>query len=215
MFGKIFLVFTAVVSVLLAGVSIVAFFAVPGMGQAMKKLPDYSFEPQAGERITWNVSRRLGDQGPVASNVNAFDAVLKARADMQRIVQEESRQVTDLLSTVNQQLELFEAEQQQDVQAMDERVTALESDAEVYQQKVQEKSVEFQNLSAQARDKRSETSLLREDVVRLQAELEELRTHQYELLERRRTLMDQWLRIQLNNQTLEQREAQIVQQMVP
>ena len=209
------LIFTAVVSVLLAGVSMVAFFAVPGMGLAMEELPDYSFEAQAGETITWNVTRRLGDQGNVVSGVNAFDAVLKARTDMERGLQDDTNDMTGRLSTVNKQLELFKAEQQQDVEAMTARVTQLESVAAEYEQQVRDKSGEFQDVSDQARRIRDETARRRQDVARLQVELEELRTHQFELRELRRTLTDQLLRIGLDNQNLQQREDEIRQQLVP
>ena len=215
MFGKTLLIFTAVVSVLMAGISMVAFFAVPGMGLAMEDLPDYSFEEQAGEKTTWNVTRRLGDQGNVVSGVHAFDAVLKARTDMQRILQEDTANKAARVNTVNEQLELFKAEQEQDVAAMTARVAHLEALAVDLEQQVRDKSGEFQDLSGQARRIRDETARRREDVARLQAELEELRTHQFELRELRRALTDQLLRIELGNQNLEQREDQIRQQLVP
>ena len=213
MFGKILLVFTTVSSVLLAGVSIVAFFAVPNMDLAMKELPDYTFEPQFGNTVTWSVTHRLGDKKNVASGVTVFEAVLDARDDLKQTLQKKSGEMTDLLSTVDKQLQSNSEEQELDVEAMTRRGKELDIDAVGLEQQIKDESVEFQDLSVKARVIRDETAGRREDVARLRAELEELRTHQFELRSLRRTLMDQFLRIRLNNQTLEQREDQIRQQL--
>ena len=71
-----------VASVLLAGVAMVAFFAVPGMQPAMAELSDYSFEQVVGEKVTWSVERLIDNPSPVTSNATAFKAVVSARNDM-------------------------------------------------------------------------------------------------------------------------------------
>ena len=213
MFGKIFLVFTAVVSVLLAGVSIVAFFAVPGMQPAMAELNDYSFEAQAGEKITWSVTRRLGDKGTVSQNSTAFEAVDKARADLKQKLQKESSAMGEELTEVNRQFDLIATEQFQDVDAVTRRIADLETVAVSYQSQIIKKSGEFQDLSVKEQITRDKMTSRRRDVVRFQAELEELRTHLYELVELRRTLKEQLLRIKLDNHNLEQREDQIRRQL--
>jgi protein tyrosine phosphatase (PTP) superfamily phosphohydrolase (DUF442 family) len=212
-FGKIFLVFTAVVSVLLAGVSIVAFFAVPGMQPAMAELNDYSFEARAGEKITWAVTRRLGDKGTVSQNSTPFDAVIKARADLKQKLQTQSSAMSEELTEVDRQYELITTEQSQDVDAVKRRIAELETVAANYQRQTIMKSGEFQDLSVKERITRDEMTSRRRDVVRFQAELEELRTHLYELVELRRTLTEQLLRIKLDNHNLEQREDQIRRQL--
>jgi DNA repair exonuclease SbcCD ATPase subunit len=212
-FGKIFLVFTAVVSVLLAGVSIVAFFAVPGMQPAMAELNDYSFEAQAGEKITWSVTRRLGDKGTVSQNSTAFEAVDKARADLKQKLQKESSAMGEELTEVNRQFDLIATEQFQDVDAVTRRIADLETVAVSYQSQIIKKSGEFQDLSVKEQITRDKMTSRRRDVVRFQAELEELRTHLYELVELRRTLKEQLLRIKLDNHNLEQREDQIRRQL--
>lgn len=213
MFGKIFLVFTAVVSVLLAGVSMVAFFAVPGMQPAMAELNDYSFEARAAEKITWTVTRRLGDQGTVSQNSTPFDAVIKARADLKQKLQTESSAMGEELIEVDRQDELITTEQSQDVDAITRRIAELETVAATYQSQIIGKSNEFQDLSVKERITRDEMASRRRDVVRFQAELEELRTHLYELVKLRRVLTEQLLRIKLDNHNLAQRENQIRQQL--
>ena len=85
--------------------------------------------------------------------------------------------------------------------------------AATYQSQITGKSNEFQDLSVKERITRDEMTSRRRDVVRFQAELEELRTHLYELIELRRTLTEQLLRIKLDNHNLVQREDQIRQQL--
>jgi len=212
-FGKTLLVFTAVVSVLLAGVSMVAYFAVPSMTPAMAELPDYSFERQYGETVRWNVSHRLEDQRSVATNETIFEAVRLATDDAKTKLQTQSDAATVLLDKVNKQLEQHEAEQTQDVDAMTRRGKDLQSVANEYVTKVTNISGEFQSLSVNAKDVRDETSNRRQDVARLREELEELRTHDFELQELERTLTDQLLRLQLDIQNLQLRADQVRQQL--
>ncbi|MCH2212070.1 MAG: hypothetical protein MK110_12270 [Fuerstiella sp.] len=213
MFGKILLVFTAVVSVLLAGVSMVAYFAVPGMTQAMAELPDYSFERQYGETVRWSVSRRLGDRKSVASNQTVFEAVIAATNDAQGQLQAESGEAATQLQSVNAQLEQHKAEQAQDAEAMKQRGEQLQLVAVDYEKQVTDISGEFQRLSVDARIVRDETNSRRQDVARLDEELEELRTHKFELRELERTLTDQLLRLRLDIQNLQLRADQVRQQL--
>jgi chromosome segregation ATPase len=212
-FGKILLVFTAVVSVLLAGVSIVASYAVPGMQPAMAELNDYSFEARAGEKTTWTVTHRLGDREIVSQNSTPFDAVIGAREHHQRKLQKDSSKMGTELTEVERQYKEIEEEQAQDIDAVKRRITELETGVSTKQSEIIKKSSEFQDLSVKERITRDEITSRRRDVVRFRAELEELRTHLYELVELRRILTEQLLRIRLDNHNLAQRENQIRQQL--
>lgn len=214
MISRILLVFTAVVSVLLAGVSMVAYFAVPNVRLAMDDLTDYTFEPQYGEKVTWNVKHRLGDEANVTpGGFTAPEAVVAARKDQERRLKAELSEMSAELSAVEAQLQQHRQEQQDDADAMTRRGEQLAAVEVEYENQVKQISAEFQDLSVKARMIRDETANRREDVTRLRSELEELRTHQFELRELRRTLMDQLLRIQLDNHNLEQRQDQIRQQV--
>ncbi|MCH2201247.1 MAG: hypothetical protein MK102_04705 [Fuerstiella sp.] len=214
MFGKTLLVFTAVVSVLLAGVSMVAYFAVPSMAPAMAELADYSFERKnVGKTVRWDVSHRLRDQESVAANKTIFEAVVAATNDAKTKLQTESNAATTLLASVNEQLEQHKAEQTQDVDAMTRRGKDLLLGAEKSLTRVTDESGTFQGLSVEATEVRNETSSRRQDVTRLREELEELRTHDFELQKLERTLTDQLLRVQLDIQTLQLRADQVRQQL--
>ena len=211
MIGKTLLIFTMIASVLLAGVAIVAFFAVPGMQPAMAELSDYSFEQVVGEKVTWRVERLVDDPGTVTSNATPFKAVVSARNDMAQRLRNKSNELKARHEEVTQQFTRIEAEQQQDVIALTAAIEKKKTLADSYESEVKQISLEFQDLSVQARASRDEAASRRQDVVRLQAELEELRTEHFRLQQLHRTLVDRLLRLRLDCQRLQSREEQMQQ----
>ena len=75
-----------------------------------------------------------------------------------------------------------------------------------------QQSQALQKASVDSKVTRDEVARRREDVIRLQNELEEIRTDIYRLVELRRDLTDQLVRLQLDNQSLEERKNQLVNQ---
>jgi len=211
--GKILLVFTFVASVLLAGVSMVAFFAVPSMAPAMSELQNHSFEAQIGEKVTWTVSRRLGEGGTVASAVNEFDAVTKARDDEKQRLQTELTAMTEQQAVVVAQREQIGADQLRDLEALQQSIDDKIALVANYDNEVKTQSAEFQELSVQARAAWAEGASRREDIVRINAELGELRTEVYQLNELHRTLVDRLLRIRMDTERMQLRESQLQKQM--
>ncbi len=211
--GKILLVFTFVASVLLAGVSMVAFFAVPSMQPAMAKLQNHSFEAQIGEKTTWSVSRRLGDGGNVASAVSEFEAVVKARDDEKRRLQTELAAMKEQQDAVVAERAAIDAQQQQDIEALQRSIEDKASLAVSYDKEVKAQSAEFQELSVESRAAWDEGASRREDIIRVTAELNELRTEIYQLTELHRTLADRLLRIRLDTERIQLRESQLKQQV--
>ena len=183
----------------------------------MAELNDYSFEARAGEKTTWTVTHRLGDRETVSQNSTPFDAVIKAREHFKQKLQTDPENgistMSKKLTEVGRQYKEIEEEQAQDIDAVKRRITELETGVSTKQSEIIKKSSEFQDLSVKERITRDEITSRRRDVVRFQAELEELRTHLYELVELRRILTEQLLRIKLDNHNLAQRENQIRQQL--
>lgn len=200
-------------SVLLAGVAIVAFFAVPGMQPAMAELSDYSFEQVVGEKVTWSVERRVDDPGAVTSNATPFKAVVSARNDMAQRLRNKSNDLKAQHEEATRQFTRIEAEQQQDERALTAAIEKKEKQAKDLEDEVRQLSLQFQDLSVQARTSRDEAASRRQDVVRLQAELEELRTEHFRLQQLHRKLVDRLLRLRLDCQRLQSREEQMQQQL--
>jgi chromosome segregation ATPase len=116
-----------------------------------------------------------------------------------------------LKTSVAEQLVKFDASQQQDVQAIGERVAILQAEAEQWQTQVQARSDEAQAISVNTLEVREETAARRTDVLRLRHELEEARTDLFRLNEILRHDTDQLLRVELENQALDQRLQQLQQ----
>ena len=85
------------------------------------------------------------------------------------------------------------------------------SDLEQWQTAVQARSDEAQAISVTTLEVRNETAARRTDVLRLRHELEEARTDLFRLNEILRHDTDQLLRLELENQAMEQRLQQLQQ----
>ena len=113
---------------------------------------------------------------------------------------------------MDNEVTLFEASQAQDVEAIANRVTMLRATSDQIQTAVQAKSDEAQAISVKTLEVREETAARRRDVLRLRHELEEARTDLFRLNEILRHDTDQLLRLELENQALEQRLQQLQKQ---
>jgi predicted nuclease with TOPRIM domain len=102
-------------------------------------------------------------------------------------------------------------QQQLDIDALSQRIAVLTRMAEAEHSDQMAKSQELQGLSVETKVLRDETTRRRQDVIRLQNELEELKTDRFRLVELRRVLTDRLLRFQLENEALEIRFQQMKQ----
>lgn len=191
----------------------VAFFAVPSMQVAMSELQNHSFEAQISDKVTWNVTRRLGNEGSVASAVNEFDAVTKARDDDRQRMQTELTELSEQQATVVAQTTQIKDDQQLDIAALQQNIEDKQTLVSSYDNEVKAQSAEFQDLSVQARAAWAEGASRREDIIRMSAELGELQTEVYQLNELHRTLVDRLLRIRMDTERLQLRETQLQKQM--
>jgi chromosome segregation ATPase len=94
---------------------------------------------------------------------------------------------------------------------MTAKIEALTAEAAEMAVRLRAKSDQLQGLSVQGRETREETAQRRTDVIRLQHELEEVRTDLYRLTAIRRDLVDRLLRTEIENQELSDRTAQLGQ----
>ena len=97
----------------------------------------------------------------------------------------------------------------QDIDALSRRIAVLTQLADAEHLEQMNKSQELQGLSVETKVLRDETTRRRQDVIRLQNELEELKTDRFRLVELRRVLTDRLLRSQLENEALEVRFQQM------
>ena len=209
-----------VISVSFAGMSIAAYFNHPEPLSQMVEpdTQDYTFERGVGQEVSWSVTRRVGDKGSLgAPSNNAYDALVKAHKDLQSRKQAETNEANALLQQLKDentgQLAVFRASQEQDEAAMKERRRQLEQLSAQLQQVLLQKSQQLQALSVQSKAVRDETAVRRTDVIRLQNELEEARTDLFRLNELKRVLTDRLVRLQIENQALDERREQLESQV--
>ena len=119
------------------------------------------------------------------------------------------------VSQIRSEIERITVQQQQDMESLNSRIATLTQVAGNYDQELKQKSQELQALSVQGKATRDETAQRRQDVVRLQSQLEEIRTDLYRLQELQKTLTDRLLRLQLDNQSLQARRQQLQNQINP
>ena len=215
---KVSAVFVAVISVALMGASLSVYFVHPDATSEINTpaMLNYSFEQTTGENPTWTVKRRFSfdpaapaERGQVGSFKTAYEAITKAHEDLATQMGGQKGKKVDAKTIVDQQLIVFKASQEQDVTAIGDRVAMLRAGAEQWQTAVQARSDEAQAISVSTLEVRNETAARRTDVLRLRHELEEARTDLFRLNEILRHDTDQLLRLELENQALEQRLQQL------
>ena len=219
---KVAAVFIAVVAVMLMGAALSVYFVHPDALSEMSTpaMQNYSFEQTTGENPTWSVKRRFStdpvaapdEKGTVGSFKTAYEALTKAHEDLASQMGRQKNERVAAKTKVDNEATLFEASQAQDVEAIANRVTMLRATSDQIQIAVQAKSDEAQAISVKTLEVREETAARRRDVLRLRHELEEARTDLFRLNEILRHDTAQLLRLELENQALEQRLQQLQKQ---
>lgn len=217
---KISAVLVAVISVTLMGAALSVYFVHPDASAEMNTpaMLNYTFERSTGETVSWSVKRRFSvdpanpkDRGTVGTYPTVYQAITKAHEDL---ASQQGRLKNELISAkqvADDQLKKFEASQSQDTAAIAERAAMLKVASDQWQTLVQTKSDEAQAISVRILEVREETESRRTDVERLRHELQEARTDLFRLNEILRHDTDYLLRLQLENQAMEQRRDQLLQ----
>ena len=217
---KVSTVLVTVVSVTLMAAALSVYFAHPDATSEMNTLAmlNYDFQQSTGENPMWTVKRRFSvvaadskERGTVGSYKTVYEAITKSHEDPATQMVSQKTEKGSLKTSVAEQLVKFDASQQQDVQAIGDRVAILQAEAEQWQTQVQTRSDEAQAISVNTLEVREETAARRTDVLRLRHELEEARTDLFRLNEILRHDTDQLLRVELENQALDQRLQQLQQ----
>lgn len=218
---KVFAVFITVVAIAMMGISLATFFVHPDV-RAETNTPammNYTFEEVPGEVPKWTVTRRFsndptkpGDRGAIGTFNSPYEALTKAHGDLKNYLAQQTGTMATEKTTADDQAKLFAASQDQDVAAMTLRAQLLKSGSDQLAVALQTRSEELQASSVKSRETREETAARRTDVLRLRHELEEARTDLFRLTAVRRDLMDRLVRLEIENQELKARQAQVAGQ---
>jgi chromosome segregation ATPase len=210
---KIATVVLALASVAFMGMAMAAYYGRPDpMAEITSpELANYDFEAPLVPDGSWSVTPAIGENKTASTHPNAYAAILDAYKKEGTRLSAESSEMSSLTTQLRARFNEISAEQIEDIAAMERRIQALQNVVAAADAEQNLESERFQKLSVDARAVRDETSRRREDVIRLQNELEELRTDRFRLEELRRILTDRLIRLELENQALDSRFSQFTQ----
>lgn len=208
-FPKIATILLAICSVAFMGMAIAAFYGRPDPLAEMDatELENYAFSSTTGESTTWTVRQIIGGTAEKQHD-NPYAAIVDAyKMESQRLAAA-TTQMNDLATTLRDRIAIVAAQQEADVKALETAIARLEKLLSDQEARRTQLSRDLQALMVETKDIRDETTSRRQDVMRLQNELEELRTDQFRLEELQRVLTDRLVRLQLENQSLDVRLKQ-------
>lgn len=206
-FPKIAAVVLAASAVIFMGVGAGMLFGRPDPVAEMnraKEIAEFNFQPT--ESGGWTV---VGQDGNSQSKENAHQALLAAYESKETMLKNETSEMMSAIEVLQQEIADREAAQSVDVVALKERRDYITQIVENQVKQLLEDSQTVQAMSVDSLAVRQETADRREDVTRLQSELEELRTDRFRLEGIQRVLTDRLLRLHLENEALQRRLDQM------
>lgn len=174
-------------------------------------LGDYKFQLSDGEAPKWTVT------GPGGASVASVDknklaaAIVSARKNLQQRQQAELNRIQQEIPQVEAQLTAIQQLEGVDLEALKKRETEVENYLAGLNKAVLALSDQLAKRVQDTTDARTDAADRRKDVYRLTNELEVLRTDRARLVELRRELADEYLRLQITNESLKQRVDQLQQ----
>jgi len=169
-----------------------------------KEIAEYNFQPTEGGG--WTI---VGLDGNSQSKDNAYRAVLAAYESKETMLKNETSEMTASIEVLQKEIAERKASQSVDVAALQARREYIAQLVDNQVKQLLQDSQTLQALSVDTLAVRQETADRREDVTRLQSELEELRTDRYRLAGIQRALTDRLLRLHLENEALQRRLDQM------
>ncbi|MCA9083017.1 MAG: hypothetical protein KDA81_03130 [Planctomycetaceae bacterium] len=211
LFPKIAAVLLTICSVAFMGMSIAAFFGRPDPISEMHspETSEYVFTAALPPENSWTVTPSVGEDKNPRQHPTAYPALLDALNHKAGRSESAAKEMNEVTTQVRETVTRVRAEQQEDSQALQNAIDRLRQLAEAEDAQLMQRSQELQKLAVDTTDVRNETTKRREDVIRLQNELEELKTDRFRLEELQRILTDRLLRLQLENESLQIRSRQL------
>ena len=172
-------------------------------------LEDYIFTNSGGDEPTWKVERKGADAGQVGSDPSLPVMLTKAREDLRS---KQQARITKLNEDAGKLIALAETNDKfnaADTKVLEQYIAQLETEADAFDVQIKDLSDKLTLSSQRTTSIREEEARRGEDVVRLQNELEVLRTDVFRLTELRKTLTDQLVRLKISNDALVDRRDQL------
>ena len=215
-FGKVLAFFVLVVSLSFMGIAAVTALGGVNWDDEQKKLlSEYAFEEQPGEQPTWNVKAR--SEHPKTAKVSSTSglkslaaAVVWARDDQLKTEKARLALYTEQTSSLLEQAKDFSEKVRQDLAAMQARGDALDVELAQVNKEYAQLADEVITIADKTRATLRTSAARREEVFRLQNQLDEIRTDLFQIREQQQRLRDLLVRTGSVSARLKRRQLQLV-----
>lgn len=211
--GKCLAIFTALCGIAFLGFAAATVVGGPNWRARMddEDLRDYTFEASDDPEPVWSAKRLLGDEAVGTSSKIAPQAIVAARTDLQSKQLAEQEELETRLDRAKEDVAEAEKFIAEDKAAVDLRIAELEQELDAVNKKIEEVSNTIQQTAQQVRATQALAGRRQEDVRLYEAQLVQLRTDRFRILEQQKILRDQLVRIRGENDRLERRNEQLKQ----
>jgi DNA repair exonuclease SbcCD ATPase subunit len=187
----------------------------PNWEAEARKLQEYSFEKSDGEPVTWTAVEVVTGQSVGQATPVLAEAIINARKHLKQRHLEEIGEITEQIPEAqarrDEATELIEA----GLKGIQDRDTALNAELDELEAQIAELAGEGIRKSQEAQAKRAVAELRREEVLRLKAQLAEIRTDKFWALEQIKQLRNALIQIQGNIDRMKRREQQLIEVGIP
>jgi chromosome segregation ATPase len=173
-------------------------------------LKNYVFSREEGETATtWSAKRIVPDESVASATKIAPDVVVKTRQDLKSRQEDESAKLDDGIQDIEARLKEAREVIALDEPAVIKRLNELQQELDGINKQIDDVTKAGQQMAQQAKETQDEATKRHEDVMRLTAELEQLRTDRYRAIEQQRILRDHLVRIRGTNDELQRRNKEL------
>lgn len=219
--SKCLAVFTVVASLLFLGIAVISSAAGPNWAGDIEELPEFSFTETVSETgTTWGVkSRSDADFSKTGILPEAVVAARKKLRDEQDDrIKELDRQIAAMDARLNGTWNATKTARvapgakqiiEVDLKAIDARIVQLRTDLADIKLQIIAKTSAGTKLAEEITQVQANTETRREEVIRLQAKLEEIRADKFRAKEQQKRLIDLLARVTGNIDRVERRNQQL------
>ena len=170
----------------------------------------FQFTNSGGENPTWSVTKVYGGGGPVGGAFTSLpEAITAARKDLQTYQRTKIGELEPAIAEAEATPTATKELNATDITALESRIAELDTSAAALEKAFADASTALTKLMDASAKTRKEAARRREDVARLQNQLELIRTDTFRLTELKRTLTDRLVQLKVNNDSLRQRKQQL------
>lgn len=206
--SKCLAVFTVVASLTFLGVAVIATASGPNWAGELDELPQFTFTKTVSETgTTWGVKSRVDED--FSKNGILPEVIVAARSRLKQDQEAELGELRRQTDAVSVRLKQYKEWIATDLKAVDARVAQLKTDLTDINQQIIDKTTEGTKLAEETSQVQVDTETRRQEVIRLQAQLKEIRADKFRADEQKKRLVDLLARVTGNIDRVDRRNRQL------